>query len=63
MGCGCGKKKSYRITSNHRLERTNSKCTKCGSVMVYKQQYSPKMKKYVRLWECSNQRCKHRITR
>lgn len=60
MGCGCGKRKNKRPTVNS-LNSKRMMCKKCGSFMVYKQQYSPRMKKYVRVWECSNKRCKARI--
>lgn len=62
MGCGCGKRKNNRAVIRSMNDNKRRRCSKCGGFMVYKQTYSPRMKRYIKIWECTNKRCKNRIT-
>lgn len=63
MGCGCGG--SSKPNSDNkvgvRVATNDKKCPKCQSRMVYKQQFELKLKRYIKVWECSNKPCGNKI--
>lgn len=58
MGCGCGKKRS--ITVNNAIKSYNNQqvCPNCKKPMIFKQVFVPKLRGYIKSWECAT--CKFR---
>lgn len=66
MGCGCGKGKrkvNVKLQSAKNDVRRGGitlSCPKCGhGSMLLRQQYSPKHRKYVKMWTCG--KCGHKV--
>lgn len=59
MGCGCGGNRSANAVRSVIVSQNIKTCNKCGSRMIYKQQFNPKFRGYIKLWECPNKQCKN----
>ena len=62
MGCGCGGNKVNQASrAGVKVSSNDKKCPKCQSRMTYKQQFEPNLKRYIKVWECSNKPCGNKI--
>jgi len=69
MGCGCGgKRRGIKVNINNqgspqaptsKKQSVTLTCQKCARPMLLKQQYFPKGRKYVKVWQCS--KCGNKI--
>ena len=60
MGCGCGGNRNSAARAIIVSQNIKS-CNKCGSRMIYKQQFNLQLKSYMKVWECPNKRCNNII--
>ena len=60
MACGCGKSTTKSLSID---TKNNSylQCSKCKSKMLLISAFDQKLKKYIKLWECSNKSCKLKV--
>lgn len=55
MGCGCGKRKKDKpkIITQKAKTAIKKSCPKCSKPMNYKQVFSPKLRRYIKVWDCT----------